>query len=79
MSTNNSELDFQNYNLKDILKLFKISNNICDDDLVNSRKKLLQLKHAKLNQKYTAYLISVTQLYSLFINMRLYEINKTRL
>ena len=48
MSINNSELDFQNYNLKDILKLFKISNNICDDDLVNSRKKLLQLKHAKV-------------------------------
>ena len=46
-----SELDFQNYNLPDILNLFKISTNICEDDIINSRKKVLQLKNAKVDPK----------------------------
>jgi hypothetical protein len=47
----NSELDFQNYSLKDMLKLFKISNNIGDDDIVQSRQKVLQLKNANVDSK----------------------------
>lgn len=48
---NNSELDFQNYSLKDMLKLFKISNNIGDDDIVQARQKVLQLKNANVEPK----------------------------
>ena len=46
-----SELDFQNYNLPDILNLFKISTNICEDDIINSRKKVLQLRNANVDPK----------------------------
>ena len=46
-----SELDFQNYNLPDILNLFKISPNICEDDIINSRKKVLQLRNANVDPK----------------------------
>ena len=43
-----TELNFQNYNLKDILKLYKITGNIGDDDIINAKKTLLQLKTAKV-------------------------------
>lgn len=54
--SDDTELNFQNYNLKDILKLYKISGNICDDDIINAKKILLHLKTAKVEPKiYTLF------------------------
>tara|TARA_Y100000591_G_C21844243_1_gene707675 strand:+ start:51 stop:1415 length:1365 start_codon:yes stop_codon:yes gene_type:complete len=47
----NIELNFQNYNLEDILNLYKISNNITEDDIIDSKKTLLQLKTAKVDDE----------------------------
>ena len=46
-----TELNFQNYSLKDMLKLYKISGNICDDDIIQSKKMLLTLKSSKVEDK----------------------------
>jgi len=43
--TNDTELNFQNYSFQDILKLFKISNNICDDEVIEAKKSLLKIKN----------------------------------
>ena len=40
-----TELNFQNYSFQDILKLFKISNNICDDEVIEAKKSLLKIKN----------------------------------
>ena len=40
-----TELNFQNYSFRDILKLFKISNNICDDEVIEAKKSLLKIKN----------------------------------
>ena len=46
---NNTELSFQNYNLQDIIKLFKISNNISEDDLVKAKECLLKLNTSNVD------------------------------
>jgi hypothetical protein len=45
MENENTELNFQNYSFKDILNLFKISNNICDDEIIDAKKTLLKIKN----------------------------------
>ena len=46
---NDTELSFQNYNLQDIIKLFKISNNISEDDLVKAKESLLKLNTSNVD------------------------------
>ena len=46
---NDTELSFQNYNLQDIIKLFKISNNISEDDVVKAKETLLKLNTSKVD------------------------------
>lgn len=46
---NDTELSFQNYNLQDIIKLFKISKNISEDDVVKAKETLLKLNTSKVD------------------------------
>jgi hypothetical protein len=44
-----TELNFQNYSFKDILNLFKISNNICDDEIIEAKNSLIKIKNNKVD------------------------------